>query len=161
MLYKRILVAVLIPLLFGISAASGQEPVIGEIKKSLVCLCDCGMIVEACEGSMACQSAEKLTVEARGYIDQGLSKEAVLSKFVGNYGEHILAAPTKKGFNLTAWILPFAAIILAGLGITVVLRRWSRRSGTEETGAPIKGGVGTAALSKYEVKLDDVLRRLD
>ncbi|MFQ5641375.1 MAG: hypothetical protein ACE5IR_25630, partial [bacterium] len=64
-----------------VTAALQQVP-IGEIKKSLVCLCECNMTVEACEGSMACQSAEKLTAEAAGYIQQGMNKEAVLATFI-------------------------------------------------------------------------------
>lgn len=146
---------------FSAIFAAPQQVTIGEIKKSLVCLCDCNMTVEACEGSMACQSAEQLTAEAQQYIDQGMSKEAVLATFIKKYGEHILAVPTKKGFNLTAWILPFAAIIAAGLGITAVLRRWVRQQQLQKTQTKLKKNLGKDGKSPYDEKLDEVLRCLD
>ena len=144
----------------GPASGALQQVPIGKIKNSLVCLCDCNMIVEACEGSMACQSAEKLTVEAAGYIEQGMDKEAVLATFIKKYGEHILAAPTKRGFNLLAWILPFAAIFLAGLGITVVLRRWVRQQQIQKVRTKFRK-VGKDDKSPYDEKLDEVLRYLD
>ena len=74
---------------------------------------------------MACETADKLTVEAQQLIDKGLDKKAVLASFVGRYGEQILSAPTKKGLNLAAWITPFAVILLAGVVVTKVVRKWS------------------------------------
>ncbi|MFQ5676247.1 MAG: cytochrome c-type biogenesis protein CcmH [bacterium] len=144
---------------FSIASADQQQVTIGEIKNSLVCLCDCNMTVEACQGSMACDSAEKLTAEAQQYIDQGMEKQAVLATFIKKYGEHILAAPTKKGFNLTAWILPFAAIILAGYGIIKVVRRWVRQPQIQAVN--VNPQVDDAEKSPYEEKLDEVLRYLD
>ncbi len=162
MQHNNTLLAVLLLALGYLSPASGalQQVPVGEIKKSLVCLCDCNMTVEACEGSMACQSAEKLTGEAAGYIEQGMNQEAVLATFIKKYGEHILAAPTKRGFNLTAWVLPFAAIIVAGLGIIVVLRRWVRQQQSQETQPKLKN-VGKDDKSPYAEKLDEVLHYLD
>lgn len=144
---------------FSVATAEPQQVTIGEIKNSLVCLCDCNMTVEACQGSMACESADKLTAEAQQYIDQGMEKQAVLATFIKKYGEHILAAPTKKGFNLIAWILPFAAIILAGYGIIKVLRRWVRQPQIHAVNPNHQGDDGEK--SPYEKKLDDVLRYLD
>jgi cytochrome c-type biogenesis protein CcmH len=98
---------------------------VGEIKKSLICLCDCNMTVEACEGAMTCEAAGKLTAEAQQLLDKGMDKQQILASFISRYGEHILPAPTKKGFNLTAWILPFAAIVIAGVAIVALL--WKRK----------------------------------
>ena len=136
-----------------------SKTTLGEIKKSLICLCECNMTVEACEGAMACDSAEKLTAEARPLIDQGLSQKEVLATFIGRYGEHILAAPTKKGFNLAAWILPFAAIFFAGVSIVTVLRRWVRRP--QEQNGKSKPNTALTNDPAYEKKLDEVLRALD
>ena len=54
-------------------------------------------------------------------IETGQSKEDIIQYFVSTKGERILAAPTKKGFNLTAWILPFLAIILGAGGIYIFI----------------------------------------
>ena len=45
----------------------------------------------------------------------GKSKPEVLQAMVAQYGERILAAPTKEGFNLTAWIIPFVMLVAGGL----------------------------------------------
>lgn len=151
-------ILLVVSFLLAVPAMAQTPPTVQEIKKSLICLCDCNMTVEACEGAMACQSADKLTAEARQLIDQGLTKKAILASFVGRYGEHILSAPTKKGFNLTAWITPFAAILLTGYGIVQIVRKWSRR---QQHAPPARNRQMPAADPRYEKALDDVLRKLN
>ncbi len=41
-------------------------------------------------------------------IGQGQNKDQIIAYFVGQYGEKMLAAPAKKGFNLVAWVVPEA-----------------------------------------------------
>lgn len=89
----------------------------GEITKGFTCTCGCNMLVSACEGSMQCTPAKEITDQVAQMIETGQSKEEIIQYFVNTKGEKILAAPTKKGFNLTAWILPFLAIILGAAGI--------------------------------------------
>lgn len=89
----------------------------GEITKGFTCTCGCNMLVSACEGSMECAPAKEITDQVAQMIETGQSKEEIIQYFVNTKGEQILAAPTKKGFNLTAWILPFLAIILGAGGI--------------------------------------------
>jgi cytochrome c-type biogenesis protein CcmH len=57
-------------------------------------------------------------------IDEGQSAEQITQFFVAQYGEQVLASPPKKGFNLVAWILPFAALLFGGGVVYVVLRKW-------------------------------------
>ncbi len=138
-----------------------QRASLSEIKNSLVCQCDCNMTLEACQGSMACQTAEQLTAEAMRYMDQGMDRQAVLATFINKYGEQILAAPTKKGFNLTAWILPFAAILLAGYGITRAIRRWVRQPTRYASSGVTDGKKEKPERSPYDDQLDEALRYLD
>ncbi len=141
--------------------AATQKVVLGDIKKSLVCLCDCSMTVEACQGSMACTSADNLTMEAQQYVEQGMNKEAILAAFISKYGEYILAAPTKHGFNLTAWVLPFALIILAGLVIVGVLRYWVRGAKLQTGGTHPDSTTESIRTSRHEQELDQALKYLD
>ncbi len=98
---------------------------VSEVARELSCRCGCSMTVDGCNHTNC-----PFAVPARRAIDEkiasGMSKEAIIQSFVAQYGEVVLAAPTKKGFNLTAWILPFVAI-LAGAGIVrAVIKRWTR-----------------------------------
>jgi cytochrome c-type biogenesis protein CcmH len=94
-----------------------------EITKDLTCTCGCNMVVSACEGSMECSPAKQITDQVAQMVNEGQSKEEIIQYFVKTKGERILAAPTKKGFNLTAWILPFFAIVLGAIGLYTFLNR--------------------------------------
>jgi cytochrome c-type biogenesis protein CcmH/NrfF len=60
-------------------------------------------------------------------VTRGDSDSLVQQAFVQKYGPTVLAAPTTTGFDRTAWIMPFAALIL-GFGIVVyVVRAWKNR----------------------------------
>jgi cytochrome c-type biogenesis protein CcmH len=54
-------------------------------------------------------------------LKQGLSEEEVIDTLAQKYGEQVLAAPAKKGFNLTLWILPFIGVILGFIGLIYFL----------------------------------------
>ena len=56
-------------------------------------------------------------------MKDGKSDKEILGYFVKRYGEWILRAPTKSGFNLVLWILPGAGILI---GLFIVLFRSKR-----------------------------------
>ncbi|MFQ6032888.1 MAG: cytochrome c-type biogenesis protein CcmH, partial [Candidatus Zixiibacteriota bacterium] len=97
--------------------ADSDEKRVDEIKKTLACVCGCGMTLETCQGAMSCGAAEDMTSQIREMVSQKKTKEQIIKYFVNKYGQVVLAAPTKKGFNLTAWILPFLGLLI---GIWVV-----------------------------------------
>jgi cytochrome c-type biogenesis protein CcmH len=75
-------------------------------------------------------------------LAQGQSEEEIIQSFVAQYGEQVLASPPKRGFNLVAWGLPFAAILFGGGIIYVALKKWvwqGRRS-PAVAGAEVAGG---------------------
>jgi cytochrome c-type biogenesis protein CcmH len=85
-----------------------------------------------CQGLSVADSPSELAHEMRTLVQeqlqQGKTPEQVLDYFVQRYGEWILLAPPKRGFNLIIWVLPF---VLLGTGAVVVYigaRRWVRRS---------------------------------
>ena len=59
----------------------------------------------------------------RELMKDGKSDKEILAYFVERYGEWILRAPTKSGFNLVLWILPGAGILI---GLFIVLFRSKR-----------------------------------
>ena|SRR5215831_6724573 len=85
----------------------------------------------ACPGRtlLNCTSsqAEQWRELIRQKLAQGESKEKILQYFVDISGDGILAAPPKRGFALTAWLLPFF-VMVNGAGLIIVLtRRWAQR----------------------------------
>jgi hypothetical protein len=75
----------------------------------------------------------------------------------------VLAAPPKEGFNLLAWIRPFAGLVVAGTAIAVIAWRWTKggtRDSREELGDPALNG-HRALDPELERRLDEELARFD
>ena len=119
--------ALLLVLLSG-GIGLGAPPVsFQDVEESLTCQCGCGLTVHSCN-HLQCPSAIPLREEIRAQMNEGKDKPAILGYFSDKYGEKILSSPTTVGFNLVAWVTPFAVIGLGGVFLGVTLKRWSRRS---------------------------------
>lgn len=84
-----------------------------------------------CQNLSVADSPSEMAIQMREVIleklKNGESPEQIRGYFVSRYGEWILLAPTRRGFNWLAWMLPFVAI-LGGAGIIVLrIRRAMRR----------------------------------
>ncbi len=90
----------------------------------LMCTCGCAEILGECN-HVGCPNSTGELNELRTGIDSGLSDQQILDSFVAKYGAVVLAAPTTKGFDLVAWIAPFAVFAAAMLGTILLVRRWS------------------------------------
>jgi len=87
-----------------------------------------GLLIAPCCWSMTADAhsseiAYDMRAQIRDALAQGKSEEEILQAYVAQYGERILAKPTKQGFNLLAWILPFAALLIGGLILWRFLHR--------------------------------------
>ena len=105
-----------------------------EVEESLTCQCGCGLTVHACN-HLQCPSGEPMKKEITERLARGEDAETILAAFRTRYGEKVLSSPTLRGFNWLAWVTPFAAILMGGLGVTLVIRRWVRAPGPAP-GAP-------------------------
>ena len=63
--------------------------------------------------------------ELSAAIASGATDEQILTSFAAKYGATVLAAPTTHGFDLVAWIAPFAVFAAALLGTILLVRQWS------------------------------------
>lgn len=97
-----------------------------KVLKGLMCRCGCNLTVHACQGSMTCDVAEKMRAEAETKLASGLSVPGVFDSFASDYGEQVLAAPTRTGFNLTVWILPFVALGVGAALVAAAVTAWRR-----------------------------------
>ena len=67
-------------------------------------------------GDSPSEMANQMREVIREKLKEGESPEQIRAYFVSRYGEWILLAPKRQGFNWVAWLLPFGAI-LGGLGV--------------------------------------------
>ncbi len=123
---KKMTYIFLIGVILIFFGATGAFPVtVGDIAQELTCPCGCNMLVSACEGTMECGPAANIKNQIVAKLDAGMSKEGIIAFFVDQHGEKILSAPTTRGFNLTAWVLPFVAVIF-GIGMLYfLLKSWA------------------------------------
>jgi len=110
------------PCAFG---ASSVEEDVRQIAAELRCPVCQNLSVADSPSRMAEQMRELI----RERLEAGESPEAVKSYFVERYGEWILLAPKREGFNLVVWVLPFVGLVGGAAGLLVVLRRWKKRPG--------------------------------
>ena len=87
-----------------------------------------GLSVKDSEAGFSNSMKDKI----REMMKNSKSDKEILTYFVERYGEWILRAPAKRGFNLVLWILPGAGILI---GLFIVLfrsKRWVRQPQQEE-----------------------------
>jgi len=84
-----------------------------------------------CQNLSVADSPSDLAKEMRNLIrelvEQGKSRQEIEDYFVSRYGEFVLLAPPKHGFNLLVWVLPFLALAIGAGGVYLVARRWAAR----------------------------------
>ncbi len=90
----------------------------------LMCTCGCAEILGECNHVGCPNSSEELDLLRTG-ISNGDTDEKIFNAFAAKYGATVLAAPPASGFNLVAWIAPFAVFAAALLGTILLIRHWS------------------------------------
>ena len=107
-------------------AAAAQRPApqasLPDIEDEVMCVV-CGVPLElATESPQAIQERDFI----RQLINKGLTKDEIKDRLVAEFGPEVLDTPSTSGFDLTAWLVPGAAILAALVAIVVGLRRWRR-----------------------------------
>jgi cytochrome c-type biogenesis protein CcmH/NrfF len=77
--------------------------------------------------------ADRERAYIRRLIAEGKTKRQIKDALVAEYGPRVLAVPPKSGFDLTAWLVPIAALVLAATAIATGLRRWRRQARGDAT----------------------------
>ena len=121
-------------LAFALSAATvvAQErlntPEYRDACAALMCQCGgCSATVYTC-AMEHCHSAEPIREEIAERIQKGESAESIVKAFEERYGLAILSAPPTSGFHLTAWIAPFAVLLVGFFVTRHVLRSWRQQT---------------------------------
>jgi cytochrome c-type biogenesis protein CcmH/NrfF len=65
--------------------------------------------------------------ELMAAVSRGDNDSLVEQGFVQKYGPTVLAAPTNRGFDRIAYIIPFVALFLGFGLIMLVIRDWKNR----------------------------------
>ncbi|MCM3765237.1 cytochrome c-type biogenesis protein CcmH [Neobacillus niacini] len=109
-----------------------KSPEFKAVAQQFACTCGCGQDHYECDPN-TCNLTTEFKADLVDMMNKGWDKDKIREYYVNIYGEEILTSPEKKGFSLTAWVLPFAALGGAGAGLYFVIRKWVKRRGPEET----------------------------
>jgi len=139
---------------------------LADIRRGLACYCGCSLTVEDCLRSMRCSESAKLSSEVKALFDAGKTKPEILQAMVAQYSESILSAPTKQGFNLTAWILPFAAIGCGAIAAVMMIKKWRSQTAPVPTSAASVSVAPTSTTAEttvdsYSRQVEEELKRLE
>ena len=136
--------------------ASEARPTLSELENEVMCPV-CGTTLAESDSD----AAKQIERVIRNRIAAGDTKSEIKDLLVQQYGKSILAAPPKHGFDLLAWVLPLAGILVAAALLAVAAWRWSRGRGDPAVAsAPSMNGRGRID-AELERRLDEELARFD
>src|SRR6201997_129651 len=111
---------------FALSGACDPASRSHDLGHQLMCICGCNEILLECN-HVGCPDSDGMRNELMAAVNRGDSDSLVQQAFVQKYGPTVLAAPTAKGFDRTAWIVPFVALALGFTIVIMVIRSWKNR----------------------------------
>ena len=143
-------IALLALLAVPVARASDDHPTLADLEGEVMCpVCNTTL------DQSSSPAARQIEAYISARIAAGDSKSEIKDKLVAEYGQQILAAPPKKGFNLLAWALPIGLLLGGGLVVGLLAWRWSH---SREPGPP---ATTTQLSPALERRVDEELARYD
>ncbi|MGH7283609.1 MAG: cytochrome c-type biogenesis CcmF C-terminal domain-containing protein [Polyangiaceae bacterium] len=126
--------------------------------------CTCGCPTDRLS-TCSCETAEEAREKIRAKLNAGETKDQVILEYTEEFGSASLVVPPNKGAMRAIYAVPLAGILLGGIGLVVLVRKWRGKDDDERK--PPRPGKGDAPDSssdkkdEYDARLDDALRDLD
>ena len=149
----------------SLPARTGLQPKLSleqrdDLEKHLKCQCGCPLDIYTCRTTdFACPVSPRVHADIQTLIANGYGESEIRDAFVAAYGERVLTAPKPQGFNLLAYVAPFAAITVFGAFAAWIIHRWRREPAVDlDAAVRIPPAAGTAdELARLEaaVRNDD------
>ncbi len=108
-----------------------KSPEFKAVAQQFACTCGCGQDHYECDPN-TCNLTTEFKADLVGMMNKGWDKDKIRAYYVNIYGEEILTSPEKSGFSLTAWVLPFVVLGVAGIAVFFIIRKWVKKKGTDE-----------------------------
>jgi cytochrome c-type biogenesis protein CcmH/NrfF len=106
--------------------ASGDRARFDDLGHRMMCVCGCNQILLECN-HVGCTYSDRMREQLAAATQRESSDENILQTFVKEYGTTVLAAPTMRGFDKLAWIMPFAVFLAGSLMAVFLIRNWKAR----------------------------------
>ena len=134
------------------AGAAAPKTTVNAIEGEVMCPV-CGTLLELAESPQA----EREKAYVARLVAEGKTKAQVKDELVAQYGPEVLALPKAKGFDLSAYLVPIVAVLVAILALAFSVARWRRAGerGSEPDTTPRGPDADDAA------RLDADLERYD
>jgi cytochrome c-type biogenesis protein CcmH len=134
------------------SLAATPQTNVNDVEGEVMCPI-CGTLLELAESPQA----QRERVLVKHLIAEGKTKAEVKDELVAQYGPAVLALPGGSGFDLSAYLVPVIAFVVAALALAFGVLRWRRAAKPPGPGGtPASGPQGEDAE-----RLDADLARYD
>ncbi|MGH2974524.1 MAG: cytochrome c-type biogenesis protein [Solirubrobacterales bacterium] len=104
--------------------SSAPQTTVTAIEAEVMCPI-CGTLLELAESPQA--KREKVFIAK--LVAEGKAKAEIKDALVAQYGPSVLALPKAKGFDLSAYLVPVLALIVAIVALAFSVARWRRAGG--------------------------------
>ncbi len=124
-----------------------------ELNKAIMC--------PICPGESIDQAQNTLALQMRGIVRDkladGETEDQIKRFFVERYGPSVLLEPPRRGFSLTAWVVPPLAVA-AGAGLFFLALRIMKRPARDTDGIDsARESVSDGGLERYYARIESVL----
>jgi cytochrome c-type biogenesis protein CcmH len=127
--------------------AENSDVNINEIEMEVMCPV-CGTLLGLADSGQA--QREKVFVAK--LIGEGKDKDEIKDALVAEYGTSVLALPQDSGFDLSAYLVPIIAFVIAAVALGFAVFRW-RRSSTREGRPLAAGGLSDADRERLDADI--------
>jgi cytochrome c-type biogenesis protein CcmH len=149
---KLLVFAALLAAIAAVNPALAAEPraSLPDIEDEVMCP-TCGTVL----AHAFSPQAERQRIFIRQLIDRGMTKQQIKDALVAEFGQDVLASPKDEGFDLTAYVVPIAAVVIAAVAIGLGLLKWRNRA------AERPASKATAVSAADSARLDRDLSRYE
>jgi cytochrome c-type biogenesis protein CcmH len=96
----------------------------------------CGTLLELSESPQG----QRERAFIKRLIAAGKTKAEIKDALVAQYGPRVLALPRATGFDLTAYLVPAIALLVAAAALAVAIARWRRNARPPAAATPAASG---------------------
>jgi cytochrome c-type biogenesis protein CcmH len=132
-----------------------------ELEHHLHCQCGCTLDVYTCRTTdFTCPISPAMHQDVMHLVEGGYTRPEIIGAFRATYGERVLMAPVREGFNWAGYITPFVAIGGGAAVVTVLAQRWRQATAQRSNDKPAAPAPmpGVAATPEEMARLEAAIR---
>ena len=141
------------------TTARDDAEIVKAIEHKIKCTCGCSLDVFTCRTTdFACATSPAMHRVVMARLDSSMTADQVVAAFEAQYGQSVLMQPPRRGFNWTAYIMPFVGL---GFGLALVfalMRRWVKTARRQDGKTASEHSDHASVPSGHLANSDDLAR---